>query len=200
MKTKWSDITFALACVSFVLWANTAVAGAPSIGASPDQGTDSDGNMKVPTSLTKRCGLSSDSPETTDDCLKRLAYDYYTRKSVGFGTYDDLRNAVVREISKAYFASGAERLQQSSSHEEDLKDTLGEFDVSNVSTDMRATMKQNSEVGQDNTAQMYDLLKVNNQRMYMVQYKRLFDLIIPSMVEYLTDEDKEDVSLAGPPQ
>jgi hypothetical protein len=129
-----------------------------------------------------------------------LAYDYYTRKSVGWGTYDDLKNAVVREISKAYFASGAERLQQSSSHEENLKDTLGEFDVSSVSTDMRATMKQNSDVGQDNTVQMMDVLKVNAQRMYMANYRLLFDMVIPNMAEALTEEEKEDVSLAGPPQ
>lgn len=197
--TKWCNIRFALICVLFLtLWCSLASAQILSLGLK-DSGTNAEGEMLVPKTLAKRCGLSSDDPQITEDCLKRLCYDYVKGKSIGFQDYNGLLVSVIHDVVKNFLPASATRVTEGGANDDDTKELVGGYDLSS-DVSIRNTMTNNRKVAVNNMNHMMDTLAVETQRRYLSQMKTLLYTVVSTRCASLTEEElADDSSLAGPP-
>ena len=75
--------TYLIAAVAAILFGISNVSAAER-----DDGTDHNGKFILSETLARRCGLSSQAPDITEDCIRRLAYDRETDTPIGFFNFN----------------------------------------------------------------------------------------------------------------
>ena len=167
---------------------------------STDDGTDKNGDVIVAPTLALRCGISSQNPSITSDCLDRLAYDYKSGQIVSgdFLSYDDERKAIIGEYAGAYFQKSLEQLVEASGYEDKINKEVcidsTELSCMSASNDTRAEMEYNNKLATSNTMIMLEALKLRSLKLNMDSVDIMLGTIVPTK-----DVDLNNKSLAGAP-
>ena len=167
---------------------------------STDDGTDKNGDLIVAPTLALRCGLSSQEPDITPDCMDRLAYDYYSGKLVDdrFKEYDDERKAIVSEYAGAYFQTALTQLIEASGYEDKINEDMcidaTKPSCMGISNDSRAEIEYNNKMAAHNAATMLGAVKVRALELNMDSIVTILNQIVPGR-----EIDMNKSSLAGPP-
>ena len=168
---------------------------------SSDDGIDKDGELIVSPTLAMRCGISSQDPNITTDCVDRLAYDNKSGHIIDsrFENYSDERKAILGEYAGAYLKKSLEKLVESSNYEDKINEDMciddSKSSCQNVSNDTRAEIEYNNNLASSNTDIMLDAVKQRGLLLNLYGVRVVLDNIVPT-----TDVDLTNTSLAGPPK
>ena len=167
---------------------------------SLDNGTDKNGEMIVSPTLAMRCGITSQEPDITSDCVDRLAYDFRSDELANkeFFDYKDMRRAIVGEYVTAYFEASIKQLINVSGYQDRIEDELcintTSLSCSSISNDIRDEIEYNNKMASDNAAVLLDAVKLRAQELNFNSILVLLDKLVPEK-----EVDLENKSLAGPP-
>ncbi len=170
------------------------------LGISPalaeDDGTDDNGRFLLSEVLALRCGLSSTSPVITEDCIKRLAYDYKTDTPVGYSSYKDERSAIIGDYAKAYLYEAVTGMIAGGDYEDRIDELIGKDPSLNVSLDgdAREDIEFNNKLSADNAVIFLDALHYRASAININNITNILNRLVPSM-----EIDTEDTSLAKAP-
>ena len=160
-----------------------------------DDGTDHNGRFIVPETLTKRCGLSSQSPVITGDCIKRLAYDRETNTPIGFYDFDAEKRAIIGDYVTDYLEWGINGIINGGEYGDRIDELIGRDPTASISldNDSREDMEFHNKIMNDNasvfsTAITYRASQINIDNMIS---------ILETLVAE-TEVDVNDTSLALP--
>ena len=165
-----------------------------------DSGTDKDGELVVAPTLAMRCGISSQEPNITTDCIDRLAYDYKSGKIVGFSfkDYNEERKAILGEYAGAYLKKALTVLVRVSEYEDKINEKVcvdnTKASCIGASNDTRAEIEYNNALALSNAVIMLDAVKTRAQQLNMDSVRTLLYKIVPAK-----DIDVNNTSLAGAP-
>lgn len=185
----------------FFLVAIMTIANAYAIDMpSTDDGTDKDGELIVAPTLALRCGLSSQEPNISSDCVDRLAYDNKSGKIVSseFANFGEERKAILGEYAGAYIKKSLEKLIQASGYEDKINEDMCIDNTKPAcmaaSNDSRAEIEYNNKLAAHNASIMLDAVKLRALQLNMDSMHNLLYNIVP-----VKDVDLTNTSLAGAP-
>lgn len=178
-----------------IIWALTANAMADD--KIFDNGRDANDNFVVAETLTLRCGVSSKNPIITDDCMRRLAYDYKTGKPPEFDSYSDERSAILNEYASAYITKAVVQMVAAGNYPDHINELIKQdptqtYDLNN---DAREKMEFNNKLVSDNTSLFLKMLDLRASQMNFNNVNDILDVLVPS-TEINIEDDKY---LALPP-
>ena len=182
----------------FVLMTSTKVFASDMI--STDNGTDKNGDMIVAPTLALRCGLSSQSPDITSDCIDRLAYDRKSGTLVNseFANYEEERLAILSEYASEYLKNSLKQMVLASGEEDKINEKMcidsSKPSCSSASKDIREEIEYNNKLAANNAAIMMEALKLRAQG---VNYDSVETILNQTVHERKVDLSKK--SLMGPP-
>lgn len=167
---------------------------------STDDGTDKDGELIVAPTLALRCGLSSQEPNITSDCVDRLAYDNKSGKIISseFASFDEERKAILGEYAGAYLKKAVEKLIQASGYEDKINEDMCIDNTKPAclaaSNDIRAEIEYNNKLAAHNASIMLDAVKLRALQLNMDSMHNLLYNVVP-----VKDVDITNTSLVGAP-
>lgn len=165
-----------------------------------DGGVDENGTTVVAPTIAMRCGLSSQEPQITEDCLNRLAYDYKSGVILGgqFANYEEQRKKILEEYASSYLEEALTQLVDTSGYEDRINKEMcidkSEASCMSASNDTRAEIEYNNKIAADNASKMLSAVKMRALEDNLDSITNILDNLIPAM-----DVDLEDKSLAGVP-
>ncbi len=165
-----------------------------------DGGTDKNNEMIVSPTLSLRCGIISQDPNVTPDCVERLAFDYKSGKLAleEFATYREMRKAIISEYADAYFENALKQLVDASGYEDKINKELcidsTEPSCATASKDIREEIEHNNKMAASNAAILLDAVKLRAQELNFNAVEVMLDKIVPAK-----EVDLKNTSLAGPP-
>ncbi len=183
--------------ITIIMVANTYAQELPT----RDDGRDKNGDLIIAKTLAFRCGISSQNPAITSDCIDRLAFDYKTGTIIDdkFENFADERKAILNEYAGSYIQKALEQLIASSSYEDKVNDMLcndvTKPECMSLSKDIREEIEGNNSLAADNSAMMLDAIRLRSSQLNMDSVKNLLYNLVPER-----DVDLSNKSLAGPPE
>ena len=171
-----------------------------SDGGSVDNGTDANGDLIVSPTLALRCGLSSQEPSITSDCVDRLAYDYKSGVVAGleYANFSEMKKVILSEYATPYIENALKQLVASSEYEDEINKKMcvdsTSVSCSSASNDSRDEIEYNNKMAASNAAILLEALKLRAQDLNFNNIDVILDRVVP-----IKDVDLSDESLAGPP-
>ncbi len=165
--------------------------------AAEDDGTDTNGTFLLSPVLTLRCGLDSKSPEITEDCIRRLAYDYQTNAPVGYANYTQERQAIIGDYAKAYLVTSINGMIAAGNYETRIDQLVGKDPTIDISLDgdAREDIEFNNKLSSDNSTSLLNAIGYSAAVTNMENIRNILDTLVPA-----TEIDvNENTDLAGPP-
>lgn len=168
--------------------------------AGKDNGTDANGKMIISKKIAMRCGIGS-GDKITEDCLKRLAYDYKTNKGsqvLGYKDWNDLRKQILNDYTQEHLPTGVKELIKSGEYKDRINELLGRGSAAGATqnNDIRQLIDHNTELVADHNARLLDL---TNMRAAVVAEENINYLLTHVVPEMDVDPEK-DTDLATPPK
>ena len=183
--------------IATMMFANAYAIDLPST----DDGTDKDGELIVSPTLALRCGISSQDPNITTDCVDRLAYDNKSGHIIDsrFENYSDERKAILGEYAGAYLKKSLEKLVESSEYEDKTNEDMcidnSKASCQNASNDNRGELEYINKLTAESTFMMLDAIKQRGLLLNLYGVRVVLDNIVPK-----TEVDLTNTSLAGAPK
>ena len=164
--------------------------------ADMDNGTDSNGKFIVSQVLSQRCGLSSKQPDITEDCYKRLAYDYKTDEPTGYSNFGAERKAIINDYVSAYIDDAVKQMTAAGKYEDRIDELIGKDPSAapSLDNDAREEIEFNNKLASDNSSLMLDTIDLRASALNMDSLVNMLDVLVP-----FTDVDTTGKSLALPP-
>ena len=150
-----------------------------------DNGKDKNGDLIVAKALAFRCGLSSQAPDITSDCLDRLAFDYKSGVVAGgqYANYFEERGAILNDYANAYIQKAIQQLIESSSYKDRINDMLcndpTKPECMNLTADTRKEIESNNDLASDNSAIMLDAIRLRASQLNMDSVKNMLYSLVP---------------------
>jgi hypothetical protein len=165
-----------------------------------DNGKDKNGDLIVAKTLALRCGLSSQEPNITSDCIDRLAYDYKSGVVAGleFKNYIEERKAILNDYANAYIQKAIQQLIDAGAYKDRIDEILcndpTKPECMSLTKDSRKEMEDNNKLAADNATIMLDAIRVRASLLNMDGLKNiLYNLVLTR------DVDLSNKSLASAP-
>lgn len=167
-----------------------------SFAADMDNGTDANGRMVVSEVLARRCSLSSKKPEMTEDCFKRMAYDYKSNEPIGYDSFSAERRAILNDYAAAYFLTSINEMIASGKYEDQIDELIGKDPTASVSldNDAREDIEFNNKLASNNSSRLLFAVNSRASAINMDNIANVLDRLVPAI-----DVDTADTSLAKPP-
>ena len=198
MKRLGQTLKFVLITLSVMLIALSQTCAEDLL--DTDSGIDKNGQLIVSPILALRCGLNSQNPSITSDCIDRLAYDYRSGKIVNdeFFSYEEEKNAIIHEYAAAYLKSAIEQLLEASGYEDRINKEMC-FDSTNlscasVSNDTREELEYNNKLAADNANIMIKAVRLRAQKLNFNGVVNILENVVPAK-----EVDLNKKELAGAP-
>ena len=167
--SKWGQVLNIFFLIAIFTIANAFALEMPST----DDGTDENGEVIVSPTLALRCGISSQDPNITTDCVDRLAYDNKSGKIVSseFANFDDERKAILGEYAGAYLKKSLEKLVQASGYEDKINEDMCIDNTKpsciGASNDTRGEIEYNNKLAAHNASIMLDAVNLRALQLNM---------------------------------
>lgn len=167
-----------------------------SFAAELDNGTDANGQVIVSEVLAQRCGLSSAEPAITDDCIKRLAYDYKTGTPPGYESYNAERKAILNDYAAAYLHKSVTQMIAGGDYGDHIDELIKQDPTASYSLDNdgREKMEASNDLVSDSSSLLLQIMDLRAATIYFENLNGILSEIVPQ-----TDVDTSDTSLGLPP-
>ena len=167
-----------------------------SLAENKDNGRDANNTLIVSKILTLRCGLSSSDPGITEDCIRRLAYDYKTDLPPGYENYELEKKAIINDYARAYLFKAINQKVLSGGYEDRIDELIKQDPTVSVEldNDSREKMEFNNKLASDNSSVF---LQAIDMRSSIINFDNINNILNNIVKE--TDVDTEDTSWGMPP-
>lgn len=161
-----------------------------------DNGRDSNDVFVVSEVLAYRCGVSSKDPALTEDCIRRLAYDYKTDLPPAHGDYETEKKAILNDYSAAYFYKAIVQMIASGDYNDRIDELIKQDPTISVSldNDSREKMEFNNKLASDNSSIFLQAVDLRASKVNLENINNIVNNVVKE-----TDVDTNDTALAVPP-
>lgn len=162
-----------------------------------DNGRDTNDNFIVSETLALRCGVSSKNPAITEECIRRLAYDYKSGRPPAFENYSDERRAIISEYTNAYMLKAISQMIAGGDYGDHIDELIKEDPTQTyeLNNDTREKMEFSNKLVSDNTSLFLRTIDLRASQINFDNINTILDVLVPA-----TDIDLEnDKYLALPP-
>ena len=183
--------TYLIAVVAAILFGISNVSAAER-----DDGTDHNGKFILSETLARRCGLSSQAPDITEDCIRRLAYDKETDIPVGFFNFNDEQQSIIGDYVSAYMEQAVNGMINGGEYADRIDGLIGRDPTASISldNDSREDMEFHNKIMNDNADVFSAAVNYRASQINMDNIISVLEMLVPE-----TEVDVNDTSLALAP-